>query len=252
MPFNCDRETSIRLFGRSGNPYRNGGTNCRPVRQTLPPSVDPSQKAACPATLPGVVRCGRVHAHASIHRADPARRTRPLAGRQPPDDPRAARRRILAAFPGLCRPRLSGRSRLYGPRQLGDRHRRWLRLRLCPAIGRAAVEPDGDRAAGAVGATRHRRGARPGAGVPRALFATGRDRLVAALRDRDHRLRPGGGAGHGHRAQAAVRPAAGLGRAGDGGGRVPGAGAATLRASASWRRSSSRCSASSPAVPSTN
>ncbi|KAK0341625.1 hypothetical protein LTR94_025603, partial [Friedmanniomyces endolithicus] len=53
---------------------------------------------------------------------------------------------------GLRRAGLAGGGRLYGSGQLGDRHRRRIGVRLHPALRRAAVEPDGDRAAIAVGA----------------------------------------------------------------------------------------------------
>src|ERR1700730_1108026 len=55
----------------------------------------------------------------------------------------------------VSRARLSGRGRLHGPRQLGDLARGRLEVRLRAALHRAALEPDGDPAAGAVRAARH-------------------------------------------------------------------------------------------------
>ena len=62
----------------------------------------------------------------------------------------------LAARDRLCRSRLSGRRRLYGPRQLGDLARRRLQLRLHAAGRRAGLQHHGDRAAVALRAARHR------------------------------------------------------------------------------------------------
>ena len=70
---------------------------------------------------------------------------------------------------GVPRTGLSRRRRLYGPRQLGDLARRRRPVRLRASDGRAALQHDGDPAAGAVRAARHRLGARPRAGLPRQL-----------------------------------------------------------------------------------
>src|SRR5262249_36995993 len=78
---------------------------------------------------------------------------------------------VLAQAAGVPRARLSRRGRLHGSRQLGDLARRWFEVRLRAADSRAAVEPDGDRAAIAVHAARRRRWTRPRAGLPRFLSA---------------------------------------------------------------------------------
>ena len=130
---------------------------------------------------------------------------------------------LAAPLPGVRRARLHDLGRLHGPGQLGDRHRRRLALRLHAALGHPAVQPDGDPAAGARGAPRHRDRARPRAGVPRQLFAAGQHRAVARLRGGDHRLRPGRGDRHGHRAAAAVRHSADRGRPDHGARRLPAA-----------------------------
>ena len=53
---------------------------------------------------------------------------------------------------------------------------------------------------------------RPRAGLPRQLLEARHDRALGALRDRDRRVRSGGGHRRRHRAQPALRPAAHLGR----------------------------------------
>ena len=57
----------------------------------------------------------------------------------------------------VSRPRLSGRGRLHGSRQLGDVARRRVQVRIRAAHRRAAFQPDGDPAAGVVRAAWHRR-----------------------------------------------------------------------------------------------
>ena len=131
-----------------------------------------------------------------------------LAGRgvrhhcDPPD------RLVLAQADGVPRARLSRRRRLHGPRQLGDLARRRLQVRLRAADRRAAVQPDGDPAAGAVRAARHRRRPRPGAGLPRRISPRGVVAALGAGRDRDLRHRPRRGDRHRDRAQPAVRHSA--------------------------------------------
>ena len=102
----------------------------------------------------------------------------PTAGqRQPSGSPRhragADHGRLLAQDDGVCRPRLSRRGRLHGSGQLGHRPRRRIALRLHAAQRDHAVQPDGDPAAGAVGAPRHRQRPRPRPGLPRSLLAAG-------------------------------------------------------------------------------
>ena len=106
---------------------------------------------------------------------------------------------------GVSRARLSGLGRLHGSRQLGDRSRRRIEVRLHAAVGHPAVEPDGDPAAGARRAARHRHRPRSRAGLPRQLFAAGQFHAVAGLRGRDHRLRSGGSDRHRDCAETAVR-----------------------------------------------
>ena len=119
---------------------------------------------------------------------------------------------LLAQDDGVCRARLPGRRRLHGSGQLGDRSRRRRALRLHADQRDHAVQPDGDPAAGALGAPRHRQRPRSRAGVPRSLLAAGHLRAVAALRDRDRGVRSRRGDRLGDRAQPALRPAAVLGR----------------------------------------
>ena len=78
----------------------------------------------------------------------------------------------------VCRPRLSGRGRLHGPGQLGDRPRRRRALRLHAAQRDHDLEPDGDPAAGA----RRARSASPAAATSRRRAATAtRGRSTIAL-----------------------------------------------------------------------
>ena len=138
--------------------------------------------ASCPRAA---VACGGVRHH-----------------RHPPD------RFVLAQARVVSRPRLSGRGRLHGPRQLGDVARRRLEVRLRAADRRAAVQPDGDPAAGAVRAAWHRRRPRSGAGLPRRVSARGVVAALGAGGDRDLRHRSGRGDRHRDRAQSAVRHSA--------------------------------------------
>ena len=73
---------------------------------------------------------------------------------------------------------------------------------------RAAVEPDGDRVAGALHPARHRLAPRPGAGLPRRLPALCRRSALGARRVRHLRHRSGRGDRHGDRAQPPVRHSA--------------------------------------------
>ena len=87
--------------------------------------------------------------------------------------------RKLTSFLG---PGLSGRGRLHGPRQLGDVARRRLEVRLRAADRCAAVQSDGDPAAGLVRAAWHRRRPRSGAGLPRRVSTRGRRGRSGCLR----------------------------------------------------------------------
>ncbi len=111
---------------------------------------------------------------------------------------------VVAPAACLRRTGLSGVGRLYGSRQLGDRHRGWLEVRLHAAFGHPAVQPDGDPSAGARGPPWHRHRPRPGAGLPGDLFTPGELPAVDRLRGRDHRLRSGGGDRHRDRVEAPV------------------------------------------------
>ena len=115
---------------------------------------------------------------------------------------------VLAQTDGVPRARLPGRRRLHGSRQLGDLARGRLQVRLHAADRRAAVEPDGDPAAGVVRAARHRRRPRLGAGLPRRISPRGVMAALGAGRDRDLRHRPCRGDRHRDRAQPAVRHSA--------------------------------------------
>ena len=154
-------------------------------------------------------------------RGQPARIERDGAG--------AAGRVLGAAAAGVRRAGLHDLGRLHGPRQLGDRHRRRVEVRLHAAVCRAGVQHVGGAVAGFGRPAGHRHRAGPGAGVPRQLPAPGRDRIMAGVRAGDHRLRLGGGDRHRHRAQPAVRDAVGAGGAGDGTGRLPAAAADAAR-----------------------
>ena len=140
--------------------------------------------------------------------------------REHPDSPW---RPLVAKAAGLCRPRLSGLGRLYGPGQLGDRPRRRVEVWLHPAVGHPDLEPDGDPAAGAGGAARHRHRSRSGAGLPRHLFAAGQLHALAGLRGGDHRLRSRRGHRHRDRAEIAVRHSPARRRADHGPRRFPAA-----------------------------
>ena len=119
----------------------------------------------------------------------------------------------MMAFAG---PGLPRRRRLHGPRQLGHRPRRRRPLRLHAAQRHHDLEPDGDSAAGARRAPRHRQRPRSRPGLPRSLLPPGHDRPVDPLRDRHRRLRPRRSARRRDRAQPALRAAAHLGRLPDG------------------------------------
>ena len=95
--------------------------------------------------------------------------------------------RKLAASRG----RVSGRGRLYGPRQLGDRHCRRLGLRLPTALRHRPGQPHGHVPAALGGQAGHRHGSRSGSGLSRALQRADANIPVAALRGGDHRLRLG-------------------------------------------------------------
>ena len=116
----------------------------------------------------------------------------------------------MAEDPRVRRPRLPRRRRLHGSRQLGDRPRRRIALRLHAAQRHPDLEPHGGPAPGARLQARHRHRARPRAGLPRPLQHAGRLGALGPLRDRDRRLRPRRGDRVGDRAQPAVRhPASG-------------------------------------------
>ena len=146
---------------------------------------------------------------------------RPLAVRSLRLDRHAAAGPAVEEAHGLPRARLSGRRRLHGSRQLGHVARRRLEVRLRAADGCAALQPDGDPAAGAVRAARHRIRPRPGAGLPRRFSPCG---LMAALGDggdRDLRDRSRRGHRHRDRSQPLVRRAARARRLDHGARRVP-------------------------------
>ena len=93
---------------------------------------------------------------------------RPQPSRSPRLHRHPAGRRILAQDVRLRRPRLSGRRRLHGPGQLGNRPRRRRPVRLHAAQRDHDLEPDGDPAAGA----RRRASASPAAAIWRRPAAT--------------------------------------------------------------------------------
>ena len=157
---------------------------------------------------------------ASDHETD-ASLTTPGGWRSPPSAPSLREvhgsvvvpfdARFLAEAVGVCGPGISGRGRLHGPGQLGDRPRRGRALRLHAAQRDPHLQPDGDPAAGPRRQARHRQRTRSRAGVSRQLLEAGDDRVVDPLRDRDCRLRSGRGHRRRDRAQPALRPAADLG-----------------------------------------
>src|SRR5207244_2977076 len=100
--------------------------------------------------------------------------------------------------------RLPGERGLHGSRQLGHRSRRRRALRLPARVGAADEQSHGGAAPDAVRAPRRRDREGPRPGVPGFLPALTRDPTVAAVRGRDHRVRPRRGAGGGDRAQAPV------------------------------------------------
>ena len=109
----------------------------------------------------------------------------------------------------LSRAGLSRRRRLHGSGKLGDLARRRLEVRLRAAHHRAAFEPHGDPAAGAVRAAGHRRRARSGAGLPRRVPSRGGLAAVGAGGDRHLRDRPRRSDRHRHRPQSLVQNSAG-------------------------------------------
>ena len=125
-------------------------------------------------------------------------------------------------------------------------------LRLPAHLGPADEQPDGRAAPDAVGAAGAGHRPRPGPGLPR-LLQPGRPLdPVRPLRDRHRRLRPGRGARHGDRAATAHRAVGLFGGHGiplvwavviTGLDVLPAAGHPAAAASARWRRSSCRWSA---------
>ena len=137
--------------------------------------------------------------------------------------PDSGRRTPLEKNAGLRRAWLPGGGRLHGSRELGHRHRRRREVRLHASERHRPVELHGDPAAVARGSPRDRQRARPRASLPRLVFQAHRVRAVDRVRDRDRRVRPGRSPGCGHRAAAAVRHPASMGRVPDGDRRVSGA-----------------------------
>jgi hypothetical protein len=135
--------------------------------------------------------------------ADGGGREQPFRG--PRHDPGAATGLVAAASAGVFRSRLHDLGRLYGPGQLGDRHRWRIEVRLHAAVRHHALQPDGDPASGAGRATRDRYRPRPRAGLSRCLSPRSRRRAVARLRGGDHRLRSGGSRRHRDCPEAIVR-----------------------------------------------
>ena len=96
-----------------------------------------------------------------------------LAG-SPSHRQRAGHGVAVAQDAGVCRPGLSGRRRLHGPRQLGDRSGRRRAVRLHAAVGHHDLQPHGDPAAAPLRQARRRHRPRSGAGLPRPLFDAAR------------------------------------------------------------------------------
>ncbi len=111
---------------------------------------------------------------------------------------------IVAEAAGVRGARVSHRGRLHGPGQLGDGSRGRVGVWISAAVCDPAVESYGGAAAGALVEARHRHRPRSRAGVPRSLFASGRDLPVDHLRDRDRGVRSGRGDRLGDRAQSAL------------------------------------------------
>ena len=134
-------------------------------------------------------------------------------------------RQLLAEAVRLRRSGLPRRRRVHGSGQLGHGPGRRIALRLHAAQRDHGLEPDGDPAAGAGAAARHRQ--RPGsrAGLPGPLLPPHHDRAVAALRAGHRGLRSRRSDRLGDRPAAAVRAAADVGclcdRARRAGGPVP-------------------------------
>src|SRR5215472_19205665 len=100
-----------------------------------------------------------------------------------------ARRGILAKDAGVFRPGVSGRRRLHGPGQLGDRSRGRLGVWLHAADHHFAVELDGDLAPDALRATRYCHPTRPRSSLSRSLFGADFVRALDYLRAGDLRVR---------------------------------------------------------------
>ena len=114
----------------------------------------------------------------------------------------------LEAAAGVSRTRVPGGGRLHGPRQLGDLARRRVQVRLRAALDRTAVQPDGNRAAGALCPAGDRGRSRSGPGLPRCVST--RTLHSALARGRACDLRDGSRRGDWYRdrAQSAVRHSA--------------------------------------------
>ena len=112
---------------------------------------------------------------------------------------------FCAQASGVRRARIPRGGRLHGPRQLGDRSRRWCAVRIHAPQRDPDVQPDGDTAPGVVIQARDRHRTRPRAGVPRQLLETRQLHAVGRVRDRDRGLRSGRSDRHRHRPQSAVR-----------------------------------------------
>jgi hypothetical protein len=111
---------------------------------------------------------------------------------------------VLAQAAGVPGAGLSGRGRLYGPRQLGHLARRRFQIRLRAAHHRASVQHHGDRAAVAVHAAWGRRRARSRPGLPRFLSALGGVAALAVGGNRHYRDGSGRSDRHRDRPQSLV------------------------------------------------
>ena len=105
--------------------------------------------------------------------------------------------------------------RLYGPWKLGDGLGWRLEVWLHASQRRADFELHGDFSPGAFREARNRDRARPGAGLPRTLFAADDGGSLDALRNCDRGVRSGGSARLRGGAETAVRAAAARGRLAD-------------------------------------
>src|SRR5205809_2486527 len=108
---------------------------------------------------------------------------------------------VLAEADSFLRPRFSRGGRLHGPGQLGDGSLRRREVRLRAAHGRHDLQFHGDLASAFVHQAWRRHWPRPRPSVSRSLFDA--DRVVAldSLRNRYHRMRPGGSRRLRHRLQ---------------------------------------------------